>query len=81
MANVKDDSLQSVTMQLAGQNYMYWSYVIRIFLKGKSMWGYVSGTFVKLTDEKATNFANQMRLWEANNSKIITGSTTLFSNQ
>ena len=28
------------------KNYPYWSYVMKNFLKGKRMWGYVGGTFV-----------------------------------
>ncbi|KAL2947159.1 hypothetical protein AAZX31_20G054800 [Glycine max] len=42
------------------KNYPYWSYVMKNFLKGKRMWGYVGGTFVK------------METWEVNNSKITT---------
>jgi hypothetical protein len=33
-------------MRLDGKNYLYWSYVIRNFLKGKKMWEYVSETYV-----------------------------------
>ena len=53
MAEGRDDSLQSISVQLVGKNYTYWSYVMKIFLKGKKLWGYVSGTFVKPRDEKA----------------------------
>jgi len=42
----RDDSLQSVSMRLDGKNYSYWSYVMKNFLKGKKMRGYVSGTYV-----------------------------------
>jgi len=28
MATCKDDSLQSITVQLDGKNYSYWSYVM-----------------------------------------------------
>jgi len=53
MANERDDSLQSVSVRLDGKNYLYWSYVMRNFLKGKKMWGYISETYVipKNTDE------------------------------
>ncbi|PWA89615.1 hypothetical protein CTI12_AA109930 [Artemisia annua] len=43
MAAFKDDSLQSISVQLDGKNYVYWSYVMKKFLRGKSMWGYVTG--------------------------------------
>ena len=53
MANERDDSLQSMSVRLDGKNYLYWSYVMRNFLKGKKMWGYISETYVipKNTDE------------------------------
>ena len=47
MATKRDDSLQSVSVRLDGKNYSYWSYVMRNFLKGKKMWGYVSRTSVR----------------------------------
>jgi hypothetical protein len=70
MATERDDSLQFVSMSLDGNNYSYWSYVMRNFLKGKKMWGYVSGTFVipRNTDE---GYAALIDAYEANNSKII----------
>jgi len=46
MATERDDLLQSVSVRLDGKNYSYWSYVMRNFLKGKKMWGYVSGTYL-----------------------------------
>ena len=44
MATEKDNSLQSMSVKLNGKNYSNWSYVIRNFLKGKKLWGYVTGT-------------------------------------
>ena len=71
MATERDDSLQSVSVRLNGKNYSYWSYVMRNFLKGKTLWGYVSGISVqpKTTD---VNFATLIDSWDANNAKIIT---------
>jgi hypothetical protein len=46
MATKRDDLLQFVSVRFDGKNYWYWSYVMRIFLKGKRMWGYVTGTYV-----------------------------------
>ena len=43
MATRKDDFLQSISVQLDGKNYSYRSYVIKNFLRGKSMWDYVLG--------------------------------------
>ncbi|XP_062075565.1 uncharacterized protein LOC133779645 [Humulus lupulus] len=36
------------------------------------MWGYVSGTSTKPKDDKDESFTEQLDLWDANNSKIIT---------
>ncbi|XP_062103204.1 uncharacterized protein LOC133814230 [Humulus lupulus] len=72
MAGVKDDSLQSINVQLNWQNYSHWHYVMKNFLKGKRMWGYVSGTSTKSKDDKDESFVEQLDLWDANNSKIIT---------
>lgn len=47
MVGERDDSLQSISVRLDGNNYSYWSYVMRNFLKGKRMWGYVSGVLSK----------------------------------
>lgn len=72
MSGRKDDSLQSISVQLDGKNYSYWSYVMKNFLRGKSMWSYVSGVRVKPTDTKAADYEASVDVWEANNSKIIT---------
>ncbi|KAJ9544353.1 hypothetical protein OSB04_024060 [Centaurea solstitialis] len=68
----KDDSLQSISTQLDGKNYSYWSYVMKKKLRGKNMWGYVTGTSSKPTDEKATNYLSLVDSWETDNSKVIT---------
>ncbi|KAJ9550333.1 hypothetical protein OSB04_014378 [Centaurea solstitialis] len=68
----KDDSLQSISTQLDGKNYSYWSYVMKIFLRGKNMWGYVTGKSSKPTDEKAANYSLLVDSWETDNSKVIT---------
>lgn len=71
MDAAKDDSLRSVSVRLDGKNFSYWSYVMRNFLKGKKMWGYVSETYMvpKNNEEK---YAELIDTWEVNNAKIIT---------
>ncbi|XP_039127005.1 uncharacterized protein LOC120263182 [Dioscorea cayenensis subsp. rotundata] len=71
MTGEKDDSLQSISMQLNRQNYSYWSYVMRNLLKGKLIWGYVSGTFAKPTNVGDENYADHIDIWDACNSKNI----------
>jgi len=55
MVGDKDDSLQSISVQLNGENYSYWSYVMKKFMIGKDMWSYIDGTYVKPTDKKDVN--------------------------
>jgi hypothetical protein len=71
MATERDDSLQSMSVRLDGKNYSCWSYVMINFLKGKKMWGYVSGTYVVPKNTKEGD-ATLIDAWEANNAKIIT---------
>src|SRR2546430_5650523 len=70
MASEKDDSLQSISMKLDGKNYSYWSYVMRNFLKGKKMWGYVCGTSVKPKDTEK-EYEALLETWNTNNAKIV----------
>ena len=65
-----DDSLQYVSVRLDENNYSYWSYVMRNFLKGKKLWGYVIGTCVK-PKSNDHNYTTELDMWEANNEKII----------
>ncbi|XP_022866162.1 uncharacterized protein LOC111385969 [Olea europaea var. sylvestris] len=66
-----DDSLQSMSVRLDGKNYSYWSYVMRNFLKGKKMWGFISGISVK-PENTNEGYTALIDAWESNNSKIIT---------
>jgi hypothetical protein len=73
MSNDNNDSLQSVNVQLKGENYPYWSYVMKNFLMGKDMWGYIDGTSVKPMDRKdADKYTEALKTWNKNNSKVIT---------
>ncbi|CAB4279072.1 unnamed protein product [Prunus armeniaca] len=72
MASEKDDSLQAISVKLHGANYFYWAYVMKNFLMGKGMWGYVSGDIVVPSDKKAEKYADLLSTWQMQNSKIIT---------
>jgi plasmid maintenance system antidote protein VapI len=72
MASDKDDSLQSISVQLNGENYSYWSYVMKNFLIGKDMWGYIDGTSVKPTNIMDAKYAETLKIWNKSNSKVIT---------
>ena len=71
MAIERDNWLQSMNLRLDGKNYSYWSYVIRNFLKGKKLWGYVVGACVK-PKSIDHDYVADIDTWEANNEKIIT---------
>ena len=71
MATERDDSLQSVSVRLDGKNYLYWSYGMQNFLKGKKMWGYVNETYIIPRNIKEGDVV-LIDIWEANNAKIIT---------
>ena len=55
--------------EVGWENYSYWSYVMRNFLKGKKMWGYVSGTYMIPKNIKEGDVL--IDTWKANNAKII----------
>jgi len=42
------------------------------FLRGKSMWFYISGVKAKLIDTKVDDYAIALEVWEVDNSQIIT---------
>jgi plasmid maintenance system antidote protein VapI len=72
MASDKDDSLQSISVQLNGENYSYWSYVMKNFFIGKDMWGYIDGTSVKPTNIMDAKYAETLKIWNKSNSKVVT---------
>lgn len=72
MTSERDDSLQSISVQLNGQNHPYWGYMLQNFLKCKRMWEYVSGTSVKPIDKQVGKYETKLESWEENNSKTIT---------
>jgi hypothetical protein len=71
MATERDDSLQSVSVRLDEKNYSYWSYVMKNFLKGKKIRGYVSRTYVIPKNTKEGDVV-MIYTWKTNNAKIIT---------
>ena len=67
-----DDSIKSISTQLDGKNYTYWSYVMKNFRRGKNMWGYVAGTKAKPSVPQTENLDLLVDEWETDNSKVIT---------
>lgn len=50
MFDVRNNSLQVISIYLNGQNYVYWSYVMKFFDR-KDMWSYIDEIFVKPTNK------------------------------
>lgn len=48
----REDS-QPITVRFDGTNYNHWSFLMRSFLKGKSMWKYVDGIEKKPTSSSS----------------------------
>ena len=67
----KDDYLQSINTRLDGKNYTYWSYVMKNFLHGQNMWGYVTRTKAKPSVPEGENFDVLVDACETDNSMFI----------
>ncbi|XP_023771662.1 uncharacterized protein LOC111920316 [Lactuca sativa] len=72
----KDDSLQSISTVLDGKNYMYWSNIMKNFLRGKNMWSYVTWTKANPLVPQTENFDLLLDAWETDNSKLAKYDTT-----
>ena len=79
MTSGKDDFIQSISVQLNGQNYSHWSYVMNFFLKRKRVWSYVYGSSIKSTDKKDEKYDKDLEIWHVNNLKILTQINNLVS--
>ncbi|XP_026378593.1 uncharacterized protein LOC113273036 [Papaver somniferum] len=75
----REDS-QPITVRFDGTNYNHWSFLMRSFLKGKSMWKYVDGiekksttsSYVEKGKENETQKKDPKEEWEINNHRILT---------
>ena len=70
----RDDSLQAISVRLDGKNYSYWSYVMKNFLKGRKLWGYISGVYVEPVKPETIDdkYRELLEKWDTENSRIIT---------
>jgi len=62
MTTCKDDSLQYIGVQLDDKNYSYWNYVMKKFLREKSIWCYISGVKAISIDIKTNNYVSLEKL-------------------
>ena len=69
-----NDSVQTISVRLdEKKNYSCWGYVIKFFLRGKKMWGYIIGTLRKPMNENDEKYEEQLDICEVSNLKIIIG--------
>ncbi|XP_026425328.1 uncharacterized protein LOC113321639 [Papaver somniferum] len=74
------ENSQPITVRFDGINYNHWSFLMRSFLKGKSMWKYVDGIEKKPTTsssvgkgkENETQKKDPKEEWDINNHRILT---------
>ncbi|XP_026419743.1 uncharacterized protein LOC113315701 [Papaver somniferum] len=72
------EDYQPITVKFDGTNYNHWSFLMRSFLKGKSMWKYIDGKAKKpangvvITDKGKDTGEETAESWEINNHKILT---------
>ena len=59
--------LQITTIKLNGANYVRWSQSVRMYIRGRSKIGYITGTATK-PEETDPAFA----VWDAENSMVMT---------
>nr|XP_017242423.1 PREDICTED: uncharacterized protein LOC108214761 [Daucus carota subsp. sativus]XP_017254442.1 PREDICTED: uncharacterized protein LOC108224370 [Daucus carota subsp. sativus] len=62
------DKYDTLLVRLNGKNYSAWSFHFQIFVKGKDLWGYVSGTTIAPDKEKdKAEYAK----WETKDAQIM----------
>lgn len=68
------DKSQAISVRLNGQNYAYWSHVMKNFVVGKRVWGHVDGSTPQpSSDTKAEGYnATVLEKWTIENAQILT---------
>ncbi|KAK3010459.1 hypothetical protein RJ639_010668 [Escallonia herrerae] len=64
------ESNQVTQVKLKGSNYSYWSYLLKVYITGKELRGYLDGSVVA-PRESDTNYAKLQQEWETNNARIL----------
>ncbi|KAK2990408.1 hypothetical protein RJ640_001740 [Escallonia rubra] len=64
------ESNQVTQVKLKGSNYSYWSYLLKVFITGKELRGYLDGSVVA-PEESDTNYEKLQQEWETNNARIL----------
>lgn len=59
-------------LKLNGKNYFSWEFQLRIFLRGKNLWGHVNGTILKPTQSKESLDTTTLTFWEVDDAKMAT---------
>ncbi|KAK2966733.1 hypothetical protein RJ640_000831 [Escallonia rubra] len=64
------ESNQVTQVKLKGSNYSYWSYLLKVYITGKELRGYLDGSVVA-PEESDTNYEKLQQEWETNNARIL----------
>ena len=72
-----DDKIQTINVRLTGDNYQYWAHVMKNFVVGKGLWGYVSGAIKRPTDPKESDpkkdeLQQIVNKWDRENAQLLT---------
>jgi hypothetical protein len=72
-----DKSFTAISVRLNGVNYSYWSKVMKNFIVGRGMWGYVTGsigqpTVVKADAPNHAAYVTASAKWELENARVLT---------
>ena len=81
MASEKDDSLQSISVQLNGQNYPYWSYVMKFFWKARECGAMLMELLLSLKTSKMQNLQSSWKPGMSKTQRSLPRSIILFHNR
>ncbi|KAK2966536.1 hypothetical protein RJ640_002839 [Escallonia rubra] len=70
LLSMASESNQVTQVKLKGSNYSYWSYLLKVFITGKELRGYLDGSVVA-PEESDTNYEKLQQEWETNNARIL----------
>lgn len=61
------DKFDTNLIKLNGKNFNSWAYQFELYLKGEKLWGHISGSKTRPTDE------DKVLDWETKNLKLLAG--------
>lgn len=59
------DKSNTVSVRLDGKNYFPWEFNLRVYIKGRDLWGMIDGTDLQPTE------STKLKQWTINDAKIM----------